>query len=266
MKRYDQPKTLKIAEIRDEGRNLKTFFFAHPIESQPGQFIMLWIPGVNLKPFGVAYHEPERFGITVSMVGPTTEALFKKKKGDWLGFTGPYGTSFQPNNAQHLVLVGGGYGAAILAPLADKAAAEGATVDFIVGAHEGDRILYEQRYAKSSVNFYVTTNDGSRGEKGRATNILERLVDAGGVDYITTCGPERMLHAIATFAEEKNIRCEVSVERYMKCGFGVCGACALDGTGERVCVEGTVFPAKRALAFSEFGQYHRARSGKKIGL
>lgn len=266
MQQYNQPKTLRIAEIRDEGRNLKTYFFDHVLQAQPGQFVMLWVPRVNLKPFGIAYLEEKRFGVTVSKVGPTTEALFEKRKGDWLGFTGPYGTSFAPGDARRVVLVGGGYGAATLAPLADQASTAGKQTHFIVGAKEGSRVLYENRYKNSPVQFHMATNDGSKGIQGRVTDVLERLVDEGTVDYIAACGPEGMLHTIATYAEKQHIRCEVSIERYMKCGFGICGACSLDGAGERVCTEGTVFAAAHALKFSEFGQYHRTRSGKKIPL
>lgn len=266
MQQYNQPRTLPIVEIRDEAEDLKTYLFAHTLDALPGQFVMLWIPRVNLKPFGIAYLEKGQFGITVSRVGPATEALFKKKTGDFLGFTGPYGQPFKAGAAEHLVLVGGGYGAATIAPLADSAAASGKTVDLIVGARTGERLLYQRRYAGSGVRYHAVTDDGSVGEKGRVTNVLEKLLTDGTVDYIAACGPERMLKSVAEMAQKARIPAEVSIERYMKCGFGVCGACCMDGSGERICVEGTVFPAEHALNFNEFGAYHRARSGRKIVL
>jgi len=68
----------------------------------------------------------------------------------------------------------------------------------------------------------------------------------------------------AEIARDKGIKSELALERYMKCGFGVCGQCCVDETGVCVCKEGTVFDGERALGFSEFGKYHRDSMGKKV--
>lgn len=264
--RFHQPLVLKLADVREEAEDIRTFFFDHHLEAMPGQFVMLWLPGVDLKPFGVAYLTPDRFGLTVSKVGPYTTKLFDVAVGGYLGIAGPYGTAFTFDTAKHLVVVGGGYGAATVAPLADAAAAAGKAVDFIVGARTAALLLYQKRYHASSIRFHAVTDDGSAGTKGRTTDVLQNLISAGGVDSIAACGPEKMLRAVAEMSVAAHIPCEVSIERYMKCGFGVCGACCVDGTGERVCVEGTVFDAAHALTLTEFGAYHRARSGRRMPL
>ncbi|MBI3963969.1 MAG: dihydroorotate dehydrogenase electron transfer subunit [Candidatus Kerfeldbacteria bacterium] len=265
--RFHQPVVLKLAEVRDEAEDIRTFFFDHPLQAAPGQFMMLWLPGVDLKPFGIAYLSADRFGLTVAKVGPYTEKLFAVTAGGYLGVVGPYGTTFNTGTAKRIVLVGGGYGSATVAPLADAAASAGTAVDFIVGARTAQRLLYQGRYQKNAaVRFHAVTDDGSAGTKGRTTDVLQKLIAEGDVAYIAACGPEKMLHAIAEMAVEAKIPCEVSIERYMKCGFGVCGACCMDTTGERVCVEGTVMSAEHALTLTEFGAYHRARSGRKMPL
>ena len=83
------------------------------------------------------------------------------------------------------------------------------------------------------------------------------------VDRIVTVGPERMMKAVSDLAVKHDIPCQVSVERYIKCGFGVCGQCCIDDSGMATCMEGPVMDHLRARAQVEFGAYHRDKVGRK---
>jgi dihydroorotate dehydrogenase electron transfer subunit len=123
---------------------------------------------------------------------------------------GPYGSWFKYEKGQRLVLVGGGYGAAPLYNLAEKASADGCTIDFIVGARSAEHLLFLDRIkALPGVTLHIATDDGSVGEKGFNTLILQRLIEeqkavgaAGAqgtsgstrpIDCVYTCGPEIMM-------------------------------------------------------------------------
>jgi dihydroorotate dehydrogenase electron transfer subunit len=101
------------------------------------------------------------------------------------------------------------------------------------------------------------------GYKGLATEIAEDLIKNTRSDTIYTCGPELMMVGLLKIAEKENLRFQASLERYMKCGCGICGTCALDPTGDLVCKEGPVFTAGDLLKIEEFGKYHRDSTGIK---
>ena len=127
-----------------------------------------------------------------------------------------------------------------------------------------DYVIFENILKKIGVNVHVCTDDGSAGFHGFTPQKLEELIkDGKKYDMIQTCGPEIMMVKIAQIAEEENILSEVSIERYMKCGFGVCGQCAVDGEGKCMCTEGPIIEGSRALSWEEFGKYHRGATGKK---
>ena len=106
-------------------------------------------------------------------------------------------------------------------------------------------------------------SDGSFGQKGFVTDIVNLCLEKDSYDCIYVCGPEIMEKKIVDACIKKNVPCQVSIERYMKCGFGICGQCCLDDIGERMCQEGPVIAGQRALKNKEFGRYKRIKSGKK---
>ena len=112
----------------------------------------------------------------------------------------------------------------------------------------------------------VATNDGSAGHTGFITDILSGLIQKshGKKIILATCGPELMEKKVLDCANKNNVDCEVSIERFMKCGFGVCGQCCVDPLGLRMCMEGPVVNRATANSISEFGNYHRDKSGAKI--
>ncbi|MFH1299062.1 MAG: dihydroorotate dehydrogenase electron transfer subunit [Patescibacteria group bacterium] len=260
----DQPKILKIDEVRDENPTVKTFVFkGFELGAMPGQFVNLWIPRVDEKPFSVAYCDKDEFWLTVAAVGPFSKKLHEFKEGDKVGIRGPYGKGYTIPEGKKIALLAGGYGAAPLYFVAHEAASRGCEVEFIVGARNKDLLLYLDRIeVASGMNLHVATDDGSVGREGYNTAILEELV--GGVDMVMTCGPEVMMKAAMGICEKAGIQIEVSIERYMKCGSGVCGNCCVDGLGVPVCKSGPVFPGDMARKIEGLGEWHRDNVGLKV--
>jgi dihydroorotate dehydrogenase electron transfer subunit len=253
------PRVLKIKSVVEENKNTKTFLFDKTIEAQPGQFVMVWIPKLDEKPFSISYTNP--FGITIRKVGPFSEKLFQMNRGEKLGIRGPYGNSFELKG-KRVCLISGGYGIIPLILFAENAKKKKPSITSIVGAKTKDDLLFLDRMKKSCSKVIVTTNDGTFGEKGFATDVLESLLKKEKFDCVYTCGPEIMMKKVFDICEEHKIECQASLERYMKCGFGLCGACCLDDV--RVCRDGPIFDSQQLSKLSEFGKMKRDKSGSKI--
>lgn len=259
-----QHTVLPISEIIQENPTVRTFIFKHSFGAQPGQFVDLWIPGTDEKPFSVAYDDGKELWLTIASIGKTTNRLFEFKKGDKVGIRGPFGTCFTSKPGQTLALVGGGYGAAPLYFVTKEALKQNCQVEFIIGARNKDLLLYEEKIkALPGVNLHIATDDGSYGHKGYNTQLLEEVIKSKKIDLIMTCGPEMMMKRVAQIAEENKIEAQISVERYMKCGFGICGNCTVDDLGIRTCSEGPIMPLSEVQKITEFGKYHRDSEGKK---
>lgn len=270
MKKLDsRPVVYEIKKIVKENENTNTYLFEGKLSSKPGQFVMMWIPGVDEKPFSIAYDDGKQFWLTVCRVGPATTDLFKLKVGDKVGIRGPFGTSYKFRKGERVALVAGGYGVAPMYNLAHCALDKGCKVDFIVGARNKSLLLFMQKISGlHGVNLHVSTDDGSYGIKGFTTHILEKLLeqsrkDKKKINHVFACGPEIMEKFVGQIAEKYKVDCQLSVEKYMKCGFGVCGQCAVDDTGECVCKKGCVMSWNYVKKLSEFGKYHRDAQGKK---
>ena len=110
------------------------------------------------------------------------------------------------------------------------------------------------------------TDDGSFGTKGFCTDCVEGMIAKERIDRVFCCGPEIMMKNVLSICNSKGVPGEFSLERYMKCGFGVCGSCCLDGTGWRVCKDGPVFTSDQLKKVTEFGSYRRDPSGKKVKI
>lgn len=268
--KFDIPKAIPIKKIIIETPHVKTFVFEHQLNSKPGQFVNLWIPRVDEKPMSIAYDGGKEFWVTMFAVGNFSSKMHTLKVGDLVGVRGPYGSHFTFKKGQRLVMMAGGYGAAPLYYLTTQAIKQGCKVDFVVGARSKIHLLYLNRIKKlKNVKLHVATDDGSVGFKGYNTLILEKLIAetksarAKEIDSVYGCGPELMLKKISNICAKNKIDAQVSIERYMKCGFGVCGQCCVDPTGERMCMEGPVVRNQHARKITEFGVFHRDLVGKK---
>lgn len=258
-----QPLPLKVAEIRKENPTMNTYVFKHNLRAKPGQFIMVWLPGVDEVPMSVGWQTDEEFHVGIANAGDCTKAIFDQvKPGDRLGIRGPYGTGFElKDSCKKIIIIGGGYGTPPLLLLAQKAVEKGIHVTAILGARNEELLVYEKEFKKLGCEVKVSTDDGSKGHKGYCTDVMANALKDDKYDCVYTCGPEIMMVKVAEMAAAANMDCQVSLERYMKCGFGVCGQCCMDDSGIRICKEGPVLNGAYALKHKEFGSYTRSSSG-----
>jgi dihydroorotate dehydrogenase electron transfer subunit len=239
--------------------------FDDEIDAQPGQFIMLWLPGVDEKPMSIAGMAP--LAVSVAKVGPMTMALHALKVGDTIGWRGPFGRPYRLEKDRHALLVAGGYGSAPLYVLAQQALAHGVEVTVTIGARAADELLYADKFEQLGVRVLLSTDDGSRGVKGFVTDAIRSnhpITNHQSPITVYACGPEPMLVALHKLCRERGWRGQLSVERYMKCGFGICGQCALDDL--LVCVDGPVMTLDQLEGKQDFGRWHRGATGRKFEI
>jgi len=266
----------KIIRIIDECKDTKTFLISLT-EKIPkikaGQFVMLWVPGVDEFPIGVAGYEDNILELCVAKVGEGTEALFNKKEGDLLGIRGFYGKGFTVHKDSHALIIGGGFGMTPLKLLITQMISKGFDKEIHVfeGARTKDRLLYygwlRELHDKGKIIFHVCTDDGSAGYKGFPTIDLEKyLKETQELCAIYSAGPEKMMKIIFQIGKQyshvKDIQMSLA-DRHMRCGYGICGSCVLDPVGLRVCVDGPVFNAQQLEKIEDFGKYKRLPSGAK---
>ena len=239
------PQVARIVARRDETPRVRTLVFDLAMEGQPGQFVMAWLPGVDEKPFSLVRARPVT--LAIARVGPFTDAVFGLDPGEQLWLRGPLGTPFRlpASGPQHsgqaardLLLVGGGYGIAPMRFLAEQAWDAGWGVDVVIGARTDADVFYADRFAASGARVRITTEDGSLGEHGFATDAVHWLLDQRPYRELYACGPEPMLEAVASLGLSRRLPVQLSYERYMRCGLGVCGSCSR--LGWLVCRDGPV--------------------------
>ena len=253
---------LMVKKHLDETSSVKTVRFSGELDAVPGQFVMVWVPGVDEFPMSVSF--PGRdFGITYQILGEGTKALSRKKVGDKIGIRGPYGNGFSIKGRKILV-VAGGVGMAPIAPLIDIADKKRVKVELVLGAKSSRDLIFEKRASRAGARVHVSTDDGSKGFKGFASDLAIDLLEEGRPDHLFACGPEKMIAKLAVMASKRNIPMQASLERYMKCGIGICDSCALDGV--HVCREGPVFSLKDLRGFEDLGRTKLDPAGRKMAL
>lgn len=250
------PQAARIVGITDESSQVWTFTFDLRLDAGPGQFVMAWLPGVDEKPFSLVRADP--ITLTIARVGPFTTEVFSLNPGDRLWLRGPLGQPFTlpphlPRITQHpapspespipstqypILLIAGGYGVAPLHFLAERALAGGWEVSTAIGARTAADVVFADRFAALGAQVVTTTDDGSLGQQGVATEAAERLLARARHGAIYACGPEPMLAAAEGLARSYRVPAQLSYERYMRCGFGVCGSCVREGW--LVCRDGPV--------------------------
>lgn len=256
------PKIVKINKTKIEAKNTKTIFFNFSEKVNPGQFFMIWIPGVDEIPMSVSYIEKDQKGITFRVVGDATEKLYELKKDDKIGIRGPFGNGFEIKG-NNILFIGGGTGIAMLLPAIIKAKEKKIKNTVILGVKNIDELFFESLVKKYSDRLIVTTDDGSKGFKGFATDIAKELSKKDNYDSIVTCGPEIMMKKLFEIFKDRSF--QASLERYMKCCMGLCGQCCV-GEGLRVCMDGPIFDEKQLSKIDDFGRYKRDQTGKKIKI
>jgi len=266
----NRPQMVRISKIEVETPHIKTFHFNLPQikdTATPGQFLMIWIPKVDEIPISISEVEPD-LAISVKNLGEATGALHSMVTGDRFGVRGPYGNGFAIKGEAPLI-VGGGIGMAPFPFLIRELQKKPRKITIISGARTKNEVLYEnklQKFSKKGLKIIITTDDGSLGEKGYASTIATRYLQTEHYDHVYTCGPEPMIQDLFEATEKLKIPMQASLERFMKCGVGLCGQCCLDPLGYRTCLEGPVFHSEILRKISDFGKYRRDPSGQKIFL
>jgi dihydroorotate dehydrogenase electron transfer subunit len=253
----DTPIMVKIEKIKDESPTHKTFFLKCKMENAlPGQFFMVWIPGVDEKPLSYSSYDSktETLYLTVEKKGIFTSKMFELKIGDKVGVRGPYGHGFTIKKDS--CIIGGGCGIAPIRPLI--LSSPNPTV--ILGARSKELLMFKEEFPKA--NF--ATDDGTFGFKGFTTQVLEEMLSKKKFSIVQCCGPEIMMKRIFDICEKHGVECECSLERYMRCGIGVCADCVC--SDQLVCKDGPVFNSEKLRKMSDFGNYARTKSGKKVAL
>jgi len=258
------PTLHRLKELRTETEEVKTFkFLSSEIgrESEPGQFVMVWNPGIDEIPISIAAASPTgEIELAIANVGDCTHSLHQKHIGDLIGLRGPYGNGFRINGAR-ICMVAGGYGAAPLRFAAMRAKELSTDVVVLIGAGNSAELLYTKEFERMGCDVRIATEDGSDGYRGMVTELLEEILTSGErFEQVLTCGPEPMLAHVCEITSKARIATQVSVERIVKCGCGACGSC--DIGGNQVCKDGPVFEAD-ILKHTEFGKWRREKSGKR---
>ena len=222
-------------------------------EMKPGQFVEVRVDGSPStflrRPISINFVDRtnNELWLLVATVGEGTKTLAKLQSGDLLNCVLPLGNGFTPaHSGEKVLLIGGGVGVAPLLYMGAEMQQAGIEPTFLLGARTAQDLLMVEDFKRYG-RVYVTTEDGSAGEKGFVTN--HSILSQESFDRISTCGPTPMMKAVARLAKEKGIFCEVSLENLMACGLGACRCCVEKTTAGNVCVckDGPVFDSKRLL-------------------
>lgn len=227
-------------------------------EMLPGQFAEVLVDNsvstFLRRPISINYFDAEtnELWLLIQKVGEGTRKMCEKQKGEILNLVFPLGNTFSISDKKDFkpLLIGGGVGVAPMLFLGSEMSKKGIQVDFLLGARTAKDLLLSDEFKKYG-NVYVTTEDGSLGEKGFV--IHHSILKNNAYDKIYTCGPTPMMKAVADYAVGKNIPCEVSLENTMACGIGAC-LCCVTKTKEGhkcVCTDGPVFDISELDNFIE---------------
>lgn len=255
-------KSFKVVKVEGNSEQ-KTFYFdIGEKKVLPGQFYMLNYD-ICQKPFSVSHYKDGQIGFTILKRGAGTEKMLGAKEGEYFGLTGPLGNFFNYDDGENFLLIGGGVGAAPVFFMANYLSSIGRKCDILLGARSAPLLDFARELeGLANCNVFFYTDDGSFGKKGFVTQDLDELLSKNSYDCAAMCGPEKMMSIAGAMVDGKIKKIELSMERYMKCGIGICGSCVLDDIGMRVCEDGPVFDYKTLLKSKEFGNYHRNSGGE----
>ena len=216
-------------------------------KAKPGQFVIVRIDDKGERiPLTISDFDRENGTVTivVQAVGYTTEKLVKLNIGDYItDVAGPLGMPTEFGSPKKAIIIGGGVGCAIAYPQAKALYNMGADVTVIAGFRSKDIVILEDEMKAVSNNFYVTTDDGSYGEKGLVTDVLKRLLDQGEYDLVIAIGPVIMMKFVALTTKPYGVKTLVSLNPIMIDGTGMCGGCrvTVGGKTKFACVDGPDF-------------------------
>src|SRR5512135_1732721 len=170
------PKFISIKQVIPENPYTKTFVLDAAIpQAIPGQFVMLWIPGLDEKPFAIVARDP--LTLTIAAVGPFSRALHGMQPGDRVGWRGPFGRGFDLTGTGEALLIGGGYGVAALYFAAEELHKRRVPVTLAVGGRTAQDLLFQERAHSLGIRFEVATEDGSQGTRGFVTDAVREMIE-----------------------------------------------------------------------------------------
>jgi len=217
-------------------------------KARPGQFVILRVGGMGERiPLTIADNDPDAGTITLVFqeVGKSTMIMGGLKQGDKLDdVVGPLGLPSHIEKLGLVVCVGGGIGIAPIHPVARGYKEAGNNVISILGARSKELLIMEDEMVKASTEVKVCTDDGSYGQKGFVTNVLEDLIKEGSpIALVVAIGPVPMMQAVSKLTKPYGIKTVVSLNPIMVDGTGMCGACRVTVGGEVkfACVDGPDF-------------------------
>lgn len=243
----------------------------------PGQFFMVRLADCNDPLIGRALAmydrgfdsdgNPTSVSVVYTVKGKFTQSLARLQAGQSIEVWGPLGNAFSTQSVDHLIMVAGGVGITpMLSVAADALGRESfgksATpkryakqVTLCYGARAKENLAGLPSFESLGVSLAIATEDGSLGQRGRVTSVLENLLGQSSVTKrIVCCGPEPMMQAVSKLARQYDVSCEVSLETPMACGIGICFTCVAkidqgDGAWDyrRTCIEGPIFQAENIV-------------------
>ena len=217
---------------------------------KPGQFVILRVNATGERiTLTIAESDPQAGTVTIIVqgIGKTTKMLNQLNAGDTIAnVVGPLGKPSEIEKFGTCVVIGGGVGTAIAYPTAKALKQAGNEVISIIGGRNRQLVILEEEIRAFADQVFITTDDGSHGEKGLVIDPLKRMIAAGKtVDYVLAIGPIPMMRAVANVTRELKIKTFVSLNPIMVDGTGMCGGCRVQvaGKSQFACVDGPEFDA-----------------------
>ncbi len=217
-------------------------------KARPGQFIIFRVDEYGERvPLTMAGSNKENGTVTIifQAVGRSTSLLSQVEEGESIAdITGPLGRPTEMEGLKRVCVVGGGTGNALAYPVAKGLHDAGVIVDMVSGFKTEELIVLEDEFKAAVDNFYLMTDDGTKGEKGFTTDKLKALIDSGvQYDEVITVGPPVMMKFVCKVTEPYGIKTIASLTALMIDGTGMCGGCRVSVGGETkyACVDGPEF-------------------------
>ncbi len=243
----------RIVKAEFLAKDIKRFFIEAPKIAQrrkAGQFVIVRATEHGERiPLTIADSDTNEGTITIIVqgIGKSTKEINTLNTNDFFhDVVGPLGKPSHIENFGTAISIGGGVGAAIAFPIAKALKNAGNETISIVGARTRDLVILENELREISDTVYITTDDGSYGEKGFVTDKLKSIIESGKkVDFVLAIGPIPMMKAVSDVTKPFGIKTVVSLNPVMVDGTGMCGGCraTVDNQTVFVCVDGPEFDA-----------------------
>ena len=241
-------KILKKTEIAENIFDMTIECKDIALMAKAGQFLHIKADGFTLRrPISICEIDKDKgtLRIVFEVRGEGTSQISKLKDGDNIDIIGPLGNGFPlKENTKKALFVGGGIG---VPPLVTPAKHYGKNAFVVTGFRNEKTVILENDFKNNGANVFVTTDDGSYGDKGIVTPKVKEIIENNEIDVIYCCGPMVMMKSVSELAVKNNIECFVSLEERMACGIGSClgCSCSVKREGEEyfahVCKDGPVF-------------------------